>query len=499
MINRLRRLSDLENEQLLLSLTLEDRESKDKLSADEMKNMHYFYRNHFSKEGNRCEKEYQYINNCDDDDDDAMDIDDPNEYMVMHESDSNSSSDTTEKEKDETGMNNLTREPRRSESHVLSVLSPTMLGARLAVQKPLMLMPPPSPSSPSSPLSPTRQSSQTQSLPFTGHTTDASDLLKMHRKSSVDFEFDTSSFIPVHQYPKKVNSYNMKLENPSPDLLLANQLNNGDQNIHKGQFAIHHHHYYPPVQQHNPPYQQDQDHERAREQNLRDMSLILRSKKSDLDKVDTHYKNQIQAIDDDRQRLLKQNGYNNQYIEDYALVSLPPPWKAGITPIEKVPYILSSYLQFAINFVLSLYMVYLIYYICSSIKSDVNHRIYEQRLQLASDISFCRQQYYENNCDDPSYLSLPLMRKKCEKFRKCMEQNPSSIGNLSLINAQIVGMVLNSLIEPLSFKFFIFTLWCGVVIFGCNFVFGYIRAKTYYGDSTVATNPERWKWNENTT
>jgi hypothetical protein len=62
-----------------------------------------------------------------------------------------------------------------------------------------------------------------------------------------------------------------------------------------------------------------------------------------------------------------------------------------------------------------------------------------------------------------------------------MHQNPHGVGNTSSISAETIGMIINSLIEPLGFKFFMLTFGFVIVIFGWNFTFGYLRAKTYYG------------------
>ena len=64
-----------------------------------------------------------------------------------------------------------------------------------------------------------------------------------------------------------------------------------------------------------------------------------------------------------------------------------------------------------------------------------------------------------------------------------MKQDPYKLSNVFIMSAEIIGMIINSLIEPLSLKFYLFMLAFILIIFACNFTFGYIRAKAYYGGS----------------
>ncbi|KAI5954611.1 hypothetical protein KGF54_002387 [Candida jiufengensis] len=352
-----------------------------------------------------------------DDDIDAMDIDDP---MDLDEPEINREQPVVEESEEE--------EPQSPEHNILALISPTMLGAKLAVHKPKLLMPP----SPSSP--------------------------QQKRKSSIDYEFDTSSFQPIQNNSSFQNSTITKRNNTtfqnSPGLnVFLSPTNRSETTIPQ---TIHHHHYYG---------------------------------NSNRD----HYLEELRLQQQQQQLINKQLEYEDHHkrLELYKsqnFVSLPAPWQQNIHPIEKIPYIISSYLQLFINFIISLYFIYLIYYIATTIKSDINHKLTIQKQNIQLQIESCRKLFIENQCDNPDFYNLPLLNKKCQYYEKCMSQNPNSIGNISAINAQILGMILNSLIEPLGFKFFLFTLWCGIVIFGCNFLFGYIRAKTYYGHSEIVND-----------
>ncbi|EGV64058.1 hypothetical protein PSN45_003849 [Yamadazyma tenuis] len=163
-------------------------------------------------------------------------------------------------------------------------------------------------------------------------------------------------------------------------------------------------------------------------------------------------------------------------------VKLPSPWKQESIPKEKYPYIISTYLQLSINFGVSIYGIYLIYNIIRTIRKDIDVKILQQSVQLALEIEECTKKYHDNNCSPD--LIVPALEKHCSYWLSCMNQNshPNFSGNKSSISAETLGLILNSLIEPLGFKFFVILFSFLVMVFALNFIFGFIRAKTYYGE-----------------
>ncbi|CAI5755930.1 unnamed protein product [Candida verbasci] len=358
----------------------------------------------------------------------------------------------------------------KQEDHELSFLSffsPTMLGAKLAIKKPLLLMPPPSPK------------------PI--------DKKPKSRKSSFDFEFDTSSYQPINNSNdlqltllRNKSSFQQTNLNSllSPQLQQENkpvydsnsnlglgfsQSNNNSHFAFKQPVMVqhHHHHYYYNNNQNSSPTivePTDKDQSVIEEKN-REIELIKQDIQNHL-----NYENRVSHYDHNHHNVIK----------------LPLPWKSNISPIERIPYLITSYLQVILNFIASLYFIYLVYYLFSSINKDITYKLNLQKTALQLNINQARRAYYENGCDEPENL-VPLLLAKCKSFEKIMLQDPNNIGNLSLISAEIVGLVLNSLIEPLSVKFYLFMIIFIVTIFGCNFTFGYIRAKTYYGNEYQRT------------
>ncbi|KAK6458968.1 Di-sulfide bridge nucleocytoplasmic transport domain-containing protein [Scheffersomyces xylosifermentans] len=160
--------------------------------------------------------------------------------------------------------------------------------------------------------------------------------------------------------------------------------------------------------------------------------------------------------------------------------NLPSPWSSNISPIARVPYLLSSYLQLMVNLVASIYTIYVLYCIISAIRRDIDVKLLVQSSNIRSEIEYCKRSYEENNCGPETRV--PALEGLCINLQKCINQEQTlGGGNTSSISAETIGMLINSLVEPLGLKFFLVLFGSIVLLFGCNFTFGYIRAKTYYG------------------
>ncbi|CAH6721485.1 hypothetical protein CLIB1444_06S03268 [[Candida] jaroonii] len=168
------------------------------------------------------------------------------------------------------------------------------------------------------------------------------------------------------------------------------------------------------------------------------------------------------------------------YQTAHEILPLPSPWEKSFqaVPSKNYSYLISTYLQLFMNFIISFYGIYLIYNIIKTIKKDIESKLVAQSTNLLIEIANCRKNYVENNCSPD--LIVPALEKPCEYWLKCMNQDTENVGNKSSISAETLGVILNSLIEPLGFKFFlVFFSFIGF-IFGLNFGFGFIRAKSFY-------------------
>ncbi|KAI5948902.1 hypothetical protein KGF57_005095 [Candida theae] len=399
-----------------------------------------------------------FARHLDEEDHDAMDIDDDPMDIDDESVDEKSISDPIQGPDGDTVEDTATGPYTGESNHnLLALLSPTMMGARLAVtHKPKLLIPP---------------SPKSYNGMSTGFPTGVESPHPRRRQSSIDYEFDVSAFPIIKNTSQLALNRNnpsfhtvansAPFESSSPGRYTnfkdTDYTTNHTVTQHQPQ-AIHHHHYY--------------------------MNAVNHQSESELIQRAHVNKLEISKLrNEELQRYWAESRQDSSDLtprSDY--INLPAPWHRDIHPHERIPYIVSSYLHLFINFIISMYFIYLVYYIATTIKSDVNHKIQIQKRTIQSQIDTCRTLFYESKCDNPEYNTLPILRKKCETLALGMNQDPNSIGNLSTINAQIIGLILNSLVEPLGFKFFMFLLWCGIVVFGCNFVFGFVRAKTYYGN-----------------
>ena len=400
--------------------------------------------------------------------DDQMDIDVDEDIPVEEDSHGHPTADTVEFDEpiDSTTTTNhgeieVEEDPKEEEedsSFISNMFSPTMLGAKLAINRPRLLLMPP---------------------PLTNKSTPPDD--------HIDHEYDTSLYKPIKPNQDNEmrnrwrNDRNMSLFSPVSDInsflaregqqvpkeqqydqmyggngrFYANNMNlsymmRKSFGVQNAPVTIHHHHHY-------------YGNGSSDSIKLNDTSLNLQ------DIVPTQKEQQLEKY---------QHPYQGKKSPQKLI--LPVPWKSNITPLEKVPYVLSSYLQIFINFTATLYSFYLISGIISSIKHDISYKLAQQSTHILTSIETCRRAYHENKCHPDTIV--PLLETKCAYFERCMQQDPfNGGGNMVKISAETIGVLVNSLIEPLGWKFFMFVLMFVVTVFACNFSFGYIRAKSYYG------------------
>ncbi|CCE82643.1 Piso0_002377 [Millerozyma farinosa CBS 7064] len=381
-----------------------------------------------------------------------------------------------------------------------SLLSPTTLGAKLAIKSPLRLLPAPE--------------SSPETLPQPFHTSG---------DDSVDYEVDTDLAMKSYstqndfQKPNHVpldqglpSRRNMNVFHPRDSFSLfandsvrhaQNANNSGDMghfsrgwnagrasyqvpgaqgNVsglpfsnffhppgvsHPQTFQVHHHHYYnsaPPV---------------------RESYNTLPGESPEESK---------EHIGADRLALTRQAA---RFVDEHGDVSLPLPWTSSSTPSDKIPYMISSYLQLAANITAFCYVAFLVLSGVQTVRQDIKHKLSQQVANTLIEMESCKRSYIENNCSPDTIV--PILEKPCAYWLKCMSQDPySGGGRKSSISAETLGMIVNSLIEPLSLKFFLALFSIVLVIFACNFSFGFLRAKAYYGwsdsdSSHVSSNKKK--------
>ena len=83
-------------------------------------------------------------------------------------------------------------------------------------------------------------------------------------------------------------------------------------------------------------------------------------------------------------------------------------------------------------------------------------------------------------------MRIPAMQKTCETWKNCMQQDPYTVASAK-ISAHTLAEILNSFVEPISYKTMVFVcLVLVTVIVGSNVGFG-IGRRTLGG--TVSSRP----------
>ncbi|CCA73287.1 hypothetical protein PIIN_07242 [Serendipita indica DSM 11827] len=125
-------------------------------------------------------------------------------------------------------------------------------------------------------------------------------------------------------------------------------------------------------------------------------------------------------------------------------------------PKSEVPYLLLGYVQFLFNLSLVLVFLYVIVFCILTVQRDVEHRMTEYRAELAEAIATCAQLYEINKCF-PLSQRVPAIAKQCSEWETCMQRDPLGLGR-SRVVAETIGEVINSFVEPISWKTLIFGL-----------------------------------------
>lgn len=149
----------------------------------------------------------------------------------------------------------------------------------------------------------------------------------------------------------------------------------------------------------------------------------------------------------------------------------------GVNDHRDLPYIASGYLQLFFNlFLLGVLLYFLVSFIWT-IQADVNKKVEEYSAEILSEMSICSKEYLENRCSPDQRV--PAMQMACQAWEKCMERDPALVGR-ARVSAETFAEIVNSLIEPISYKTMIF---CLVLVFGSlfvsNFAFGILRHRQH--------------------
>ncbi|ODQ55750.1 hypothetical protein SAICODRAFT_16794 [Saitoella complicata NRRL Y-17804] len=136
---------------------------------------------------------------------------------------------------------------------------------------------------------------------------------------------------------------------------------------------------------------------------------------------------------------------------------------------------ITTWLQFFFNLLLVAIPIYLFYALYTTIIHDVDLKIEEYSSEILAEMALCTKEYLDNHCSMAQRP--PALEGACNAWERCMNRDPTVVGR-ARVGAETFAEIVNSFVEPISYKTMIFGL---LVILGSAFLsnvaFGFFRQK----------------------
>lgn len=181
------------------------------------------------------------------------------------------------------------------------------------------------------------------------------------------------------------------------------------------------------------------------------------------------------------------NGKQMQPLHGDSRYQLPVPWSSESRPLSRGSYMFMSYLQLFLNAITVAAVFTVVTAFFRTLKTDIKSSWEHRRLELAYESSRCKIHYLTNKCN---LGGRPALQEQCQAWEQCMNRNNDIFFRArSTLSAKLFGEIVNSFIEPIGWKALLVILM-GVIIwcFCSNFLLGFARAKSYYGDASRQTS-----------
>ncbi|CAI4053032.1 hypothetical protein SUVZ_15G1890 [Saccharomyces uvarum] len=175
------------------------------------------------------------------------------------------------------------------------------------------------------------------------------------------------------------------------------------------------------------------------------------------------------------------NGIDDFYDRNEAF-KLPKPWSPNSHPTSRASYALMSYLQLFLNAITTIVILSFILSFILTLQKDLKSTWEQRKHELQYESESCQEQYITNRCNQTP--GLPALDQQCAEWKQCMNRNNDIFFRArTTLSAQLFGDIINSFIDPLNWKT-LFVIFCGIITwcFSSNFLLGFVRAKSYYGD-----------------
>ncbi|KAI0521723.1 hypothetical protein F5B22DRAFT_596002 [Xylaria bambusicola] len=121
------------------------------------------------------------------------------------------------------------------------------------------------------------------------------------------------------------------------------------------------------------------------------------------------------------------------------------------------PRVLGLWLNFGFSLFCMSGTVWIIWAIVSGLRADFTSARAVVRDSIVNEMSICQTHYQENKCF-PVEARLPGLRKACDEWEACMNQDPSRVKNVQL-GAKSIVEVINEIVDTMSYKTIILLLF----------------------------------------
>ncbi|WVO23104.1 uncharacterized protein IAS62_004449 [Cryptococcus decagattii] len=156
---------------------------------------------------------------------------------------------------------------------------------------------------------------------------------------------------------------------------------------------------------------------------------------------------------------------------------------------SEIPALLLGYLQFFVNASIVLFCIYLAILFVLTVRRDVKDKMNEYSVEILQEIAECTNMYLTNMC---SSNKIPHMDAPCRAWEACMNRDPTVVGRINIIAETFAG-VINSFVEPISWKTMSFTLvtLTFLVILTNSALFN-LRARASHHERPAPAAPAFW-------
>ncbi len=113
-------------------------------------------------------------------------------------------------------------------------------------------------------------------------------------------------------------------------------------------------------------------------------------------------------------------------------------------------------MQVGFNGALAVLGIYLLVIFFLTVQRDVEYRVAEYSMEIVQDIAQCNLLYKTNLC---AQGLVPAMAAQCAAWETCMNRDPSKVGRAK-VTMEVIGEVVNSFVEPISWKTLVSPLVC---------------------------------------